>query len=163
MWGALWLVATASAGAVTWVAVSWAGPVAGSGVDRPLTPVGVRRALADMGPAVTTAPEVSITGTQRSSTHPSRQPGAAVKTHNWRVPGGSVSAACRSEHIQLLYASPASGWSYRLGQGSSRTLVIRFAGPSATSTFEAGCEHGTPVAVSTSSSQLDSSDSQRDD
>ena len=168
-WGALWLVATAVAGAVTWVAVSWPGHDEASAVAGVMTPAEVSRALAG---AMTSAPDAGITGSsQPSSEAPPRERQPAVRTHNWQIPGGSVSVACRMERIQLLYASPASGWSYRLGTGTTRTLVIRFARPSATSTFKARCEHGAPFAVSATSSSppsppsppQGSSGSQRDD
>lgn len=164
---ALWLVATALAGGVTWAAVAWSErePVAGVDPQRPLTPAEVRGSLAELGtlqPAAPGAGARSATTPRKERPRPVR-PRPSLQTRSWQVAGGSVAAGCRAHHIELLYAAPANGWAYRLDQASTTGLTVRFTHTRALSTLRAQCAGGIPVEISATSSSQPPAESESGD
>jgi hypothetical protein len=125
------------AGAVAWGAVARLG--GGLGEGRPLQQGEVLRAL-EHARALPTH-------------HQTASPNVSgpTRTRSWQVPGGTVAAACRGRTVELLYASPSDGWTYRSETGGPGVLAIEFSRQGAVTHLVARCVGGTPSRVLRSS------------
>jgi hypothetical protein len=121
------------AGAVAWGAVARLG--GGLGVGRPLQQGEVLRALEHSR----ALPTHVRTGRPKVF--------GPTRTRSWRVPGGTVAAACRGRTVELLYASPSDGWTYRSEAGGPGVLAIEFSRQAAVTHLVARCVGGKPSSV----------------
>ncbi len=141
----MWAAATTLAGAAVWLAVSRLGWDGVTAAPRPMSQVQVRARLAQAPAVQPVAPRVTLAHRLASGSRPAPQP--RPRSRSWQLTGGWVGVTCRGPAVELLYATPHDGWSYRLDRHGRDTLSVEFNQGQVTSGLVAHCVHGTPAGL----------------
>lgn len=152
-----WAIATSLAGAVEWAVVSHLGGQ-GAAATRPLSQMEVHRRLDAASPSPAVDPHTTVVPSPTASRREERSGQArtirtpstrtpAETSGSWQLAGGAVGAACRRQAIDMLYASPLDGWTYRLDTQTPAKISLEFSRGHETVEFAARCVHGVPTRV----------------
>lgn len=152
----VWVIATALAGAVEWAAVSRLSGQGRATAAGPLSQSDVRQRLSHAARAQPAYP--TRHGSPRTASAqavPNHDPAQSPRTRrtvaqtarSWQLTGGKVAAACRGPAIDLFYASPLDGWTYRLDTKTPTRISLEFSQGRVTVGLAAHCVHGVPTHV----------------
>lgn len=166
-----WIGAALLTSAIAWRAVA----VLDSGMPQ-IRVLSTNEIASELATATTTPGGASPLPTPTSADAPTTVPtvapspapsAAATPTYAqiariWNVTGGTVSAACSSDNISLLYATPADGWRVEIERTGPERLVVEFTTRSTEIQVTASCVAGEPTHRVAEESD-DSDDNHHDD
>jgi hypothetical protein len=69
-------------------------------------------------------------------------------SQSWHLRGGDVLARCTGSAIQLVYATPADGWTVRVEEAGPSAVHVHFRSADGEDELAAVCSSGRPVRTS---------------
>lgn len=90
----------------------------------------------------TPAPRATVRPTPARTASPAAS--AASVTEVWRERGGDLSVRCTGSRIELLYATPADGWTVRVEESGPEEVHVKFRSARDENELEARCVSGRP-------------------
>lgn len=141
-----------SADVGTSLAEAQAAAASASATASPSSPTGTPEPTDSPTEEPTATPTTTPTGTAEPSdpSSPTDEPAspAAPKevVRTWHVDGGTVAASCVGSRIDLLYATPADGWTVEVGSGGPEHIEVELHRSERETKVEAECRDGVPKA-----------------